>query len=124
MPPLLARFGVARLENDVKGCTLGVREIDPQVEVFERFGACIERTADSLIVRAGTQTIANHHWRTSALRGKFALRGRKRGMDQQRVTVQGTQRRVGTIACTDPRRALSAALRFCVRISIEHSLTP
>jgi UDP-N-acetylglucosamine 1-carboxyvinyltransferase len=27
VPPLLARFGIARLENDVKGCTLGVREI-------------------------------------------------------------------------------------------------
>ncbi|MDN7922619.1 hypothetical protein QZM99_31540, partial [Burkholderia gladioli] len=29
VPPLLARFGVARLESDVTGCTLGVREIDP-----------------------------------------------------------------------------------------------
>ena len=38
VPPLLARFGVARIENDVKGCTLGVREIDPHVEVMERFG--------------------------------------------------------------------------------------
>jgi len=55
VPPLLARFGVARLENDVKGCTLGVREIDPHVEVFERFGARVERTTDSLIV-------ANDHW--------------------------------------------------------------
>src|SRR5260370_32517127 len=55
VPPLLARFGVARLENDVKGCTLGVREIDPHVEVFERFGARVERTADSLLVRADTQ---------------------------------------------------------------------
>ena len=39
VPPLLARFGVARIENDVQGCTLGVREIDPHVEVMERFGA-------------------------------------------------------------------------------------
>ena len=62
VPPLLARFGVARLENDVKGCTLGVREIDPHVEVFERFGAKVERTTDSLIVRAATQMTANHHW--------------------------------------------------------------
>ncbi|WP_070105858.1 UDP-N-acetylglucosamine 1-carboxyvinyltransferase [Burkholderia plantarii] len=61
VPPLLARFGVARLENDVKGCTLGVREIDPHVEVFERFGASIERTTDSLIVRATTLT-PNDHW--------------------------------------------------------------
>ncbi|MDB5774507.1 MAG: UDP-N-acetylglucosamine 1-carboxyvinyltransferase [Herbaspirillum sp.] len=62
VPPLLARFGVARLENDVKGCTLGVREIDPHVEVFERFGAGIERTPNSLIVRSESQMTANHHW--------------------------------------------------------------
>lgn len=62
VPPLLARFGVARLENDVKGCTLGVREIDPHVEVLERFGAQIERTPDSLIVRADARMAANHHW--------------------------------------------------------------
>jgi UDP-N-acetylglucosamine 1-carboxyvinyltransferase len=62
VPPLVARFGVARLENDVKGCTLGVREIDPHVEVFERFGARIERTADSLIVRAHGTLTPNQHW--------------------------------------------------------------
>jgi UDP-N-acetylglucosamine 1-carboxyvinyltransferase len=63
VPPLIARFGVARLENDVKGCTLGVREIDPHVEVFERFGARIERTPDSLIVRTnGARMQANDHW--------------------------------------------------------------
>ena len=26
VPPLLARFGAARIENDVQGCTLGVRD--------------------------------------------------------------------------------------------------
>ncbi|OZI26394.1 UDP-N-acetylglucosamine 1-carboxyvinyltransferase [Bordetella genomosp. 9] len=64
VPPLLARFGVARLENDVKGCTLGVREIDPHVEVLERFGASVSRTADSLIVRTDLRggMTANHHW--------------------------------------------------------------
>ncbi len=62
IPPLLARFGVARLESDVKGCTLGVREIDPHVEVFERFGARVTRTDDSLIVRHDGQMIANDHW--------------------------------------------------------------
>ena len=62
VPPLLARFRVARLENDVKGCTLGVREIDPHVEVFERFGARIERTNGSLIVRSDAAMRANDHW--------------------------------------------------------------
>lgn len=62
IPPLLARFGVARLENDVKGCTLGVREIDPHVEVFERFGARVERTPQSLIVRSDGAMRPDAHW--------------------------------------------------------------
>lgn len=62
VPPLLARFGVARIENDVKGCTLGVREIDPHVEVMERFGCTVERSAGALIVRAEGGLKANHHW--------------------------------------------------------------
>src|SRR5256885_10556419 len=40
--PLLARFGVARLEDNVKGCTLGVREIDPHVDIFRSFGGEVE----------------------------------------------------------------------------------
>ncbi len=63
VPPLLARFGVARLEDNVKGCTLGVREIDPHVEVFRRFGAQVERAEGSLIVRSGDGGLApNDHW--------------------------------------------------------------
>ena len=38
IPALLARLGEARIEGDVKGCTLGVREIDPHIEVFQTFG--------------------------------------------------------------------------------------
>ncbi len=63
VPPLLARFGVARIENDVQGCTLGVREIDPHVEVMERFGASVERRREALIMRAADGGLkANHHW--------------------------------------------------------------
>ena len=62
VPPLLARFGVARIENDVKGCTLGVREIDPHVEVMERFGCAVERSREALIIRADGGLKANHHW--------------------------------------------------------------
>ena len=62
VPPLLARFGVARLEDDVKGCTLGVREIDPHVEVFRRFGGVVERTAGSLVIRTDGTLQANDHW--------------------------------------------------------------
>lgn len=62
VPPLLARFGVARIENDVQGCTLGVREIDPHVEVFERFGGRVERRPDALIVRSRGPLHATEHW--------------------------------------------------------------
>ncbi|MDM0088964.1 MULTISPECIES: UDP-N-acetylglucosamine 1-carboxyvinyltransferase [unclassified Variovorax] len=60
VPPLLARFGVARLEDNVKGCTLGVREIDPHVEVFRHFGAEVERADGSLLVRAGALRPVDH----------------------------------------------------------------
>ena len=66
VPPLLARFGVARIENDVQGCTLGVREIDPHVEVMERLGCHVERSREALIIRAGDgkggSLLANDHW--------------------------------------------------------------
>jgi len=62
VPPLLARFGAARIEGDVKGCTLGVREIDPHVEVLERFGASVERRPDSLLIKAAGGLKANAHW--------------------------------------------------------------
>lgn len=62
VPPLLARFGVARLEDNVKGCTLGVREIDPHVEVFRRFGGVVERTAGSLLVHRNGALTPVDHW--------------------------------------------------------------
>lgn len=62
VPGLLSRFGVARIENDVQGCTLGVREIDPHVEVMERFGATVERRPEALVMRADGGLKANHHW--------------------------------------------------------------
>jgi UDP-N-acetylglucosamine 1-carboxyvinyltransferase len=51
VPGLMARFGAARIEDDVKGCTLGAREIDPHVEVFQRFGANVERLPDGLVLK-------------------------------------------------------------------------
>lgn len=62
VPGLLARFGVARIEDDVQGCTLGVREIDPHVEVMERFGAQVERGRDMLLMQTREPLRANDHW--------------------------------------------------------------
>jgi UDP-N-acetylglucosamine 1-carboxyvinyltransferase len=62
VPGLLARFGIARLEDDVKGCTLGVREIDPHVEVFRRFGADVARSGGCLFVHSAGRLEACEHW--------------------------------------------------------------
>ena len=62
VPPLLARFGVARIENDVKGCTLGAREIDPHIELLRKFGSEIERRDAALIVRRPKPMPAVQHW--------------------------------------------------------------
>jgi UDP-N-acetylglucosamine 1-carboxyvinyltransferase len=53
---------VARIENDVKGCSLGAREIDPHIDVFERFGGKIERSSDALVIRADAGLHASQHW--------------------------------------------------------------
>ena len=62
VPPLLARFGVARIEDDVKGCSLGMREIDPHVEVMQSFGASVERQPDGILMRAHRPLQAAQHW--------------------------------------------------------------
>ncbi|MDM4766507.1 UDP-N-acetylglucosamine 1-carboxyvinyltransferase [Pelomonas sp. SE-A7] len=62
VPGLMARFGAARVEDDVKGCTLGAREIDPHVEVFQRFGAEVERLSDGLLCTVAGKLRANDHW--------------------------------------------------------------
>jgi UDP-N-acetylglucosamine 1-carboxyvinyltransferase len=62
VPPLLARFGEARIEDEVKGCTLGVREIDPHVETMRRFGAHVERSDEGFVVRCDGPLRAAEHW--------------------------------------------------------------
>jgi UDP-N-acetylglucosamine 1-carboxyvinyltransferase len=62
VPGLLARFGAARIEGDVKGCTLGAREIDPHVEVFERFGASVTRAGHGLVLQVDRPLRHNDHW--------------------------------------------------------------
>jgi UDP-N-acetylglucosamine 1-carboxyvinyltransferase len=52
IPGLLARLGEARLEHEVKGCTLGAREIDPHVAVFRAFGADVGQKGHEIVIRA------------------------------------------------------------------------
>jgi UDP-N-acetylglucosamine 1-carboxyvinyltransferase len=64
IPALLARLGEARIEGDVKGCSLGVREIDPHIEVFQTFGVEVtpERGALALSHGLGRRFEAASHW--------------------------------------------------------------
>src|SRR5690606_19972412 len=52
IPGLLVRLGEARLEHEVKGCTLGAREIDPHVAVFRAFGAEVSQSGHEIVFRA------------------------------------------------------------------------
>jgi UDP-N-acetylglucosamine 1-carboxyvinyltransferase len=61
-PALLRRFCHARLEDDVTGCTLGVREIDPHIDVFLTFGAEVALERGATTIRAPRRFVASDHW--------------------------------------------------------------
>ena len=62
IPGLLARLGEARLENEVKGCTLGAREIDPHVAVFKAFGASVSYEGKNIVFRHTGKSDATRMW--------------------------------------------------------------
>ncbi len=62
IPPLLARFGEARIEGEVKGCTLGAREIDPHIEVFQTFGVEVSPECGALAMSLTGPFTPASHW--------------------------------------------------------------
>ncbi|HSV80822.1 MAG TPA: UDP-N-acetylglucosamine 1-carboxyvinyltransferase, partial [Ramlibacter sp.] len=62
VPAMLHRFGRVRLEDDVTGCTLGVREVDPHIEVFRTFGARVELEPGAVNIFAPQHFTATDHW--------------------------------------------------------------
>lgn len=62
IPGLLARLGEARLEHEVKGCTLGAREIDPHVAVFKAFGAEVSYEKKDIVFRHKGRSDATRMW--------------------------------------------------------------
>jgi UDP-N-acetylglucosamine 1-carboxyvinyltransferase len=62
VPAMLQRFGRVRLEDDVTGCTLGVREIDPHIDAFRAFGAEAELAPGVVTIRAPRRFAASDHW--------------------------------------------------------------
>ena len=62
VPALLHRFGRARLEDDLTGCALGTREIDPHIDVFLAFGAEVQFERGATTIRARRRFAASDHW--------------------------------------------------------------
>lgn len=62
IPALLHRFGRASLEEDVTGCTLGSREIDPHIDVFRAFGAEVTSEPSATVITAAKGFAATQHW--------------------------------------------------------------
>jgi UDP-N-acetylglucosamine 1-carboxyvinyltransferase len=62
VPALLHRFGRVRLDDDVTGCTLGVRELDPHIDVLRAFGAEVDTAPGVVSFRAPRRFAASTHW--------------------------------------------------------------
>ena len=62
IPGLIMRLGEVRLEHEVKGCTLGAREIDPHVAVFRAFGAEVSEEAGEIVFRGTGTGEATRMW--------------------------------------------------------------
>lgn len=60
-PGLLRRLGRIVLASNVKGCTLGVREIDPHLEILQAFGAEV-RAGDALLIEGPGRFRGARHW--------------------------------------------------------------
>lgn len=62
IPGLISRLGEARLDHEVKGCTLGAREIDPHVAVFRAFGAEVSQSGQQIVFRSTGKGEAARMW--------------------------------------------------------------
>jgi UDP-N-acetylglucosamine 1-carboxyvinyltransferase len=62
VPAMLQRFGAARIEDDVTGCTLGARELDPHLHAFLAFGAEVELQHGATSIRAARRLVGADHW--------------------------------------------------------------
>jgi UDP-N-acetylglucosamine 1-carboxyvinyltransferase len=60
-PGLLRRLGRINLRSDAKGCSLGVREIDPHLEVLRTLGAKVSE-GDPLVIDLPDGFRGGRHW--------------------------------------------------------------
>jgi UDP-N-acetylglucosamine 1-carboxyvinyltransferase len=58
--PLLQRMKKITLPTNAKGCSLGIRELDPHLEILEKLGAEISSNGDLTLTLKGRFTAARH----------------------------------------------------------------
>ncbi len=106
IPGLLARLGEARLEHEVKGCTLGAREIDPHVAVFRAFGADVGQAGHQIVFRATGRGQATRMWL------EYASVTTTENFILSALTVSGTSQIVNA-ACEPHVQEMCTFLELC-----------
>jgi UDP-N-acetylglucosamine 1-carboxyvinyltransferase len=106
IPGLLVRLGEARLEHEVKGCTLGAREIDPHVEVFRAFGAEVSQSGHEIVFRVTGKGQAARMWL------EYASVTTTENFILSAMTVKGTSQIVNA-ACEPHVQEMCDFLQLC-----------
>ncbi len=75
--PLLQRMKKLAIPTNAKGCSLGIRELDPHLEILEKLGARISRNLSTELEAGGALTLA--------LKGRF--KGARHWPDYMSVTA-------------------------------------
>lgn len=60
--PLLQRMKKISLPTNAKGCSLGIRELDPHLEILQKLGARISRAGGDLTLRLSGKFRGARHW--------------------------------------------------------------
>ena len=106
IPGLLVRLGEARLEHEVKGCTLGAREIDPHVAVFRAFGADVGQAGHEIVFRVTGNGQAARMWL------EYASVTTTENFILSALTVKGTSQIVNA-ACEPHVQEMCGFLELC-----------
>ena len=59
--PLLQRMKKLVIPTNAKGCTLGIRELDPHLEILEKLGAAVTHS-NKLVLRLKKRFVGTRHW--------------------------------------------------------------
>ena len=61
LAPLLVRHGELKIKQEIGGCALGIREIDPHLEVFKALGAEV-RVGETIEINAKSSLVGSTLW--------------------------------------------------------------